>query len=124
MNDRWLVPLSMATAGALAGIWAAGLAVAYLQGEGAAERPPGTRRRIVGGALGLSFATLPLLAPTLRDGAAWVLAGCVVVTQQLAAGLTFAGTLAAWRAAERREPLAVPPPGDVPGAGDDGGAAG
>ncbi|QDT15797.1 hypothetical protein [Alienimonas californiensis] len=123
MSDRWLSPLSVSAAVALMGIWTAGLVVAYLQGERSGERPPGTRRRIVGGALGLSFASLPLLAPFLRDSAALVLAGTVVVTHQLAAGLTFSGTLAAWRAAERREPPAVAPPAVASGLEDGGGAA-
>ena len=100
-------------------MWATGLILAYTRGNRSTERLPGTGRRTAGALIGLTGAPLPLFAGTLpRDPVpALMLGGLIVVTQQLAAWLTYTGTVAAWKRVEQTVPDDADPPGN-PSTGD------
>ncbi len=111
----WTGWTGTAFAAALVAIWGWALAAAYLQSERAAERPPGTRRRIAGALIGLHGAPLPLCVWLQPEGSALlILAGLLVLTQQAAAALTFAGAHAAWRTLDQAEPPEIHLPGGAP----------
>ncbi|WP_171186150.1 hypothetical protein, partial [Alienimonas chondri] len=101
-----------AIAAALAALWAFALRSVYIADNRSTERRPGTRRRVVGAVFGFTWAPLPLLGWVVSDHPVpvLILAAVVVLTQQVAAALTFLGTLAAWRTVERFDPPAGPPP--------------
>ena len=108
MIDAVLGPFVVLLSALLLAVWGTALATAYVRGNRATEAIPGTTRRVLGALAGLFGAPLPLLAALASDvQSRLVLAAAAVCVQQLAGGLTFLGTLAAWRRVDRQADAAA-----------------